>query len=121
MSGELRGLRDEMARHGPTAFLLTVGEDGRPHTVATAVRWEDDRLAAPAGSRTRRNAADRPLVSLLWPPVEPDGYSLIVDAEAAVAGETVYARPTRGVLHRPGAAAEPRTSCKSDCVPIFGP
>jgi hypothetical protein len=118
---ELDRLRDETARYGRIAYLLTAGDDGRPHAVAAGVRWEEDRLVAPAGSRTRRNVADRPLVSFLWPPIEPEGYTLIVDAEAVVADDTVSARPTRGVLHRPGAAPSERPSCTSDCVPILEP
>lgn len=118
---ELDRLRDETARYGPSAYLLTAGEDGRPHAVATAVRWEGDRLAAPAGKRTLRNVAGCPLVSFLWPPSDPDGYTLIVDAEADVVDGTVSARPTRGVLHRPGPAQAVRPSCTSDCVPILDP
>ncbi|MGH8976422.1 MAG: hypothetical protein ACRD0C_24805 [Acidimicrobiia bacterium] len=117
---ELDRLRDETARYGETAYLLTSGDDGRPHAVAAPVRWEEDRLVASAGKRTRRNVAGRPLVSFLWPPTDPDGYTLIVDADAVVAGDTVSARPTRAVLHRPGAAASQRPSCTSDCVPILG-
>ncbi|MGH9034670.1 MAG: hypothetical protein ACRD0O_02825 [Acidimicrobiia bacterium] len=118
---ELDRLRDETARYGASAYLLTTGTDGRPHAVATAVRWEGDRLAAPAGNRTLGNVAGCPLVSFLWPPTEPDGYTLIVDAEADVVDGTVSARPTRGVLHRPGPAQPPRPSCTSDCVPLLGP
>jgi hypothetical protein len=118
---ELDRLRDETARYGATAYLLTTGDDGRPHAVATPVRWEGELLAAPAGNRTRRNVAACPLVTFLWPPPEPDGYALIVNAEADVVGDVVSARPTRGVLHRPGAAPSVRPSCTSDCVPILEP
>jgi hypothetical protein len=118
---ELDRLREETARYGATAYLLTSGGGGRPHAVATAVRWEGDRLAASAGNRTRANVAGCPLVTFLWPPPEPDGYTLIVDAEAVVVVDTISARPTRGVLHRPGSAPSVRPSCTSDCTPILEP
>jgi hypothetical protein len=118
---ELERLRDETARYGATAYLLSTGDDGRSHAVAVAVRWNGDRLAAPAGNRTRHNVAGRPLVTFLWPTPEPDGYTLIVDADAVVVDDTVSARPTRGVLHRPGRAPSVRPSCTSDCVPILEP
>ena len=69
---ELDRLKDETDRYGAVAYLLTAGDDGRPHAVA-AVVWDGDRLVATPGSRTRHNASDRPLVSLLWPPAERDG------------------------------------------------
>ena len=118
---ELDRLREETARYGTTAYLLTTGDDGRPHAVAAAVRWEGDRLMLTAGNRTRRNVEARPLVSLLWPPSEPGGYTLIVDAEATVVDDGVSALPSRGVLHRPGPAPPDRPSCTSDCVPILEP
>lgn len=116
---ELDRLRDETTRYGAVAYLLTAGDDGRPHAVATEVRWEDGRLVAPVGHRTRRNISDRPLVAFLWPPTEPGGYTLIVDADAEVAADVVSAGPTRGVLHRPGTAPAERSSCTSDCVPLL--
>lgn len=125
ISIELDKLRLETTRYGETAYLLTTGDDGRPHGVAATVNWDADRLVATAGNRTRRNAAERPRVALLWPPSEPGGYTLIVDADAEVAdragGPAVVLTPTRGVLHRPGPAAESRPGCTSDCVPLLEP
>ena len=115
----LSGLREEVARHGPVAYLLTVGGDGRPHTVQLAVSWsDDDELVLAPGNSTVANAAARPLVSLLWPPAEAGGYSLIVDgtvsaASAAGGGaNSVSVTPTKAVLHRPGASG-------SDCVAVY--
>jgi hypothetical protein len=122
---ELDRLKDETDRYGHLAYLLTAGDDGRPHAVATAVAWDGDRLVATPGNRTRHNAGERPLVSLLWPPAERDGYTLIVDATAEVAdrpgGAEVILTPTRGVLHRPGAIPAARPSCTSDCIPLLEP
>ena len=92
---ELRRKIDEF----PTdPYLLSVGDDGRAHSVAVAVRWSGDDLVAPAGNTTMRNTTARELVALLWPPPERGGFSLIVDAR--VDGNEVTLRPTKAVLHR---------------------
>jgi hypothetical protein len=76
-------------------------------------------ITAEGGNRTRANAAARPLVSIVWAPIEALGYSLIVDGDAAVDGESLTITPTRAVLHRsappPGEAT---SACGSDCVPL---
>jgi hypothetical protein len=62
-------------------------------------------------------------VSLLWPPAEPGGYSLIVDGTAAagVREGRLAVTPTRAVLHRPASApGDARPGCSADCVPILG-
>ena len=120
----LEKLHAEATRFGPTPYLLTVGDDGRPHSVSVAVIWEGDSLVAKSGKRSTANVAARPLVSLLWAPSEPGGYSLIVDGEGAARGvgedARVVVRPTRGVLHRPAAVpAASEDACSADCVPLL--
>ena len=124
ISVALERLSAEVARLGPSPYLLTVADDGRPHAVAISASWEGDGLVARVGKRSASNIAARPLVSLLWPPAEVGGYSLIVDAAAALrgSGEEVQARltPTRGVLHRPASGPPaPGSSCSADCVPLL--
>jgi hypothetical protein len=61
-------------------------------------------------------------VSLLWPPAEPGGYSLMADG-AAGPGQagTLIVTVTRAVLHRRGPAPAGSTaSCGSDCIPLTG-
>lgn len=119
----LHDLREQAGRFGPVVFLLTTSPDGRPHAVTVDLRWTDGgRLAMGAGRRTVANVAARPAVSLLWPPVEPGGYTLIVDGEAAGSDDGVTVTPTKGVLHRPATAAtEPSPGCTADCVPLHPP
>jgi hypothetical protein len=121
---ELEKLHEEALRCGGSAYLLTVADDGRPHAVATAVDWVGGGWLAKVGKRSAANLRSRPLVSLLWPPREVGGYSLIVDASAAIEGEGEDQRarltPTRGVLHRPvGAGTVPKPGCSADCVPLL--
>ena len=110
---ELRAQIDEFTTD---AYLLTVSDDGRSHSVAIGVRWDGDELVVTSGGTTRRNATARPLVALLWPPPERGGYSLIVDAEVARVdddAEVVALVPTRAVLHRPAPGGG------SDCAPVL--
>lgn len=123
----LDNLRREAARFGSTPFLLTVADDGRPHSVAAAMTWRGDELVLACGKRTRGNATARPLVSLLWAPVEAGDYSLIVDGEARVEDPgreeddaVVIVRPTKAVMHRPGKGPVPAgAGCADDCVPLL--
>ena len=69
----------------------------------------------------RATRSDRPVVTLCYPPTEPDGYSLIVDGTAAVDGEsTVRFSPSGAVLHRPAPAGfvGSATGCGNDCEPV---
>ena len=117
----LERLVDETRRFALAPYLLTVGDDARPHAVAVAAAWDGAALAMDVGKRSASNATARPQVSLLWPPSEPGGYSLIVDGSAALARDgRVVVTPTRAVLHRPAAtpdAAKP--GCSADCVPLL--
>ncbi len=135
---------DELAtaleRRSNAAYLLTVGEDGRAHCVASTVEWAGEELVVPAGRTSTRNAASRGHVVLLSPPAaglaapppgagdsggdSGDGYSLIVDAQVTatsalegVAEITVRARPTHAVLHRPAVA--PDGGRGHDCVHVY--
>jgi hypothetical protein len=116
-------LRGEVARYGAAPYLLSVGDDGRPHSVSVAIAWQVDALVARVGKRSAANVAARPLVSLLWAPREAGGYSLIVDGDGAVedAGDAarVRVRATRAVLHRPAATpAAAKPGCSADCVEL---
>jgi hypothetical protein len=123
---ELAELHDATLSNQRAPYFLTVGGDGRPHSVETDWRWVDDGLELSVGNRTLANARARAFVSLVWPPDELGGYSLIVDAdvthtEGTGAGDNlVRVRPTRAVLHRP--ATQPTNAgCAADCAPIYSP
>jgi hypothetical protein len=110
---DLDKLADTLADYG-LAYLITVGDDFRAHTVAVVPAIEDGALTiGPLGNTTRRNAAAHTEVTLVWPPREPTGYSLIVDGTAEVTADGMRLTPSRAVLHRsPGGV--------HDCVPVKG-
>jgi hypothetical protein len=118
-------LRAALEERDGLAYVLTVSDDGRPHVVHGAIRWEGDTLAADVGGRSAANAAARPSVSLLCP-VRSDGdYSLIVDGHAAVVShenrQRLLVTPTKAVLHRPARTPDPSSACGADCVPLLSP
>jgi hypothetical protein len=102
-------LRDEVARRGDAAFVVTTGEDG-PHVVSVRVAWDGDALVGGAGNRTAANVAARPSVSLLWPSTFDD-YSLIVDGTGAAVDGMLRIDPVRAVLHRSAAAVGDGPGC----------
>jgi hypothetical protein len=106
------------------AFLVTVDDEYRVHTVTVEPELREGVIdVGLIGGRTRKNVESRSAVTLLWPPSEPGGYSLIVDGRAEVADsddDTAALRimPTRALLHR---NADPNTpgsakGCLHDCV-----
>jgi hypothetical protein len=119
---ELHTLAEAIARYGDAAFVLTGGDDGRPHVSHVRVETQETGLSVVAGRHTASNVARQPLLALLWPTPEPDGYSLIVDARAEVVrtGDEVRLRitPTRAVLHRPAPAPAADAACGHDCRPL---
>jgi hypothetical protein len=94
-------LGDEMARFGPSAFVLTTSDDGRAHISHVEVTLVDGVLRCTGGRRSAGNAGTRPQIAVLWPPRDTDGFSLIVDADATVDGSELRLTPTKAVLHRP--------------------
>jgi hypothetical protein len=87
------------------AYLLTVRDDLRPHVVAVSPTWEGPVLVAEVGRGTASHVGSRPDVTLCYPPVEPGGYTLIVDGTGSVDGQAVRFTPGGAVLHRPAPGA----------------
>jgi hypothetical protein len=118
---DLSALRDELAGHERPAYLVTAGAEGPPHLVATFLTWVDGAFETGCGRHTARNLAERPHVSVVVPPNEPDGYSLIFDATAEVIDRpdpVVRITATKAVLHRPGAGSGEPGACVHDCAPV---
>ncbi len=93
-------LGEELEKFGNSAFLLTVSDDDTSHVAHMTFRLQQN-------------------VVVLWPPYEPNGYSMIVDAECRLQGEELMVVPTSGVLHRPAAPEAPgELDCGNDCAPL---
>lgn len=120
----------------PLAYLLTAGDDGRPHATPASARL----ASAPdsgsggqaaidgaviidrAGETGQANAGARPSVTVMCPPSNSGGYTLLIDGDALpdeqVAGRLVL-EISRAVLHRPGPpSTEGASECGSDCISL---
>jgi hypothetical protein len=106
----------------PFAYLITVDEDYRVHTVTVEPALREAILdIGLIGGRTRKNLGRHDDVTLLWPPLEPGGYSLIVDGKAQTSDATdetarLEVVPTRALLHREADSPAAARGCLHDCV-----
>jgi len=113
------------------AYLLTVRPDATPHLVSLSPRWDGDTLLMSVSTGTSRNSTSGKTVTICYPPLDHDAYSLIVDgvAEPAVGDEVpegkhlIRFRPSGAVLHRSAAPgfANSATGCANDCLPVDTP
>lgn len=103
-----------------SAYLITISEGDSIHTSVVHPAIEAETVCVPApSSRVQANTAQRPKVSLVWPPREPNGYSLIVDGASRLEGDNLTVVPTRAILHRPEIMGEPDgDSCVADCIEL---
>lgn len=82
-------------------YLLT-SRDGAVKAVSVrAVAVDGHLLVAAPGRGSVANVDANPSVTLLFPPVESPGMTLLVDGTAAAEGDDVRVAPTSAVLHRP--------------------
>jgi Pyridoxamine 5'-phosphate oxidase len=73
------------------------------------------------GKGTVANLAENAAVTLVFPPREPRGFTLLVDGTAEVADDDVRITPATAVLHRPASHADGPPApdgCGNDCAPV---
>lgn len=111
-----------------SGYLLTVSPQGRVKaiTVDPEVRDGVVVVSGPSGG-SAANLAANPAATLVFPPAQPRGYTLIVDGTAAAVGDDFEVTPKNAVLHRPAAHADGplppasatgEDSCGHDCQPV---
>ncbi|MET0144942.1 MAG: hypothetical protein ABW328_09175, partial [Ilumatobacteraceae bacterium] len=100
------------------AYLVTVSDDGRAHVLSV---WPEvgpgGIVVDGCGRHSQANAVAHPDVTLVFPPREPSGYSLLVDGSAGVDGSTITVVAAKAILHRPAAGPDGRR-VGSDCVDV---
>lgn len=113
-------LAGPIEERGPTAYLVTVRADDRPHVVAVTVTRHGETLVTSAGRTTAANVERHPDVTLVWAAASGSGYSLIVDGTARPKVDadqpSLVIEPRKAVLHR---APEGDPSAPS-CVTVLG-
>ena len=73
------------------------------------------------GKGTVANLAENAAVTLVFPPREPRGFTLLVDGTAEVVGDEVRVTPATAVLHRPASHADGPPApdgCGNDCAQL---
>jgi hypothetical protein len=124
---ELPDLEQALADFGAGYLMTTSGGAVKVVTVEPVLHDGGLRITRP-GKGTVRNLAENPAVTMVFPPREAKGFSLLVDGTGTVSGEDVDVSPTTAVLHRPQihadgpppppSAGEQTDSCGNDCAPV---
>ena len=114
-------LAEALADFG-AGYLLTASAEGKVKaiTVEPTVRQGAVVVPGPSGGTTA-NLAANPQVTLVFPPVVPRGYTLIVDGTAQVSGDDFLVTPQAAVLQRPPPHSDgppPPDGCAHDCRPV---
>ena len=105
----------------PVGYLLTSGADGRVKAVTVEPELSDGLLRCGQSRGSAANVAERPVATLLLPPTEARGYTLLVDGAAEATDDGIALRPDSAVLHRPASHADgpvPAEGCGNDCAPV---
>lgn len=120
MKVELGELSERLREYG-FAYLVTVSDAGRAHVLAVMPEVVDGGLLiAGIGKHSIANATTIPDVTLVWPPSDDGGYSLIVDGAATVGDGELTVAPVKAILHRPAPDADGKRA-GSDCQPVTLP
>lgn len=108
-------------------YLLTTGGRGVKAVTVTAT-VEDGVVRVPGPSRgTSANLDADPTATLLFPPRQPRGHTLLVDGTAETAADGFVLTPSSAVLHRPADHADHAdragrgtgsSACGHDCEPV---
>lgn len=118
---EIGDLGKALADFG-AGYLLTTSGDGRVKAVTVEpVLAEGDLVVVAAGQGSSANIAANPAVTLLFPPLAPRGYTLLIDGTAAMTGDDARISPATAVLHRPASHADGPPAldgCGNDCKPV---
>lgn len=85
------------------AYLVTQrGSDEFAKIMTVDPVMQDDRLLIEAARESvRANVAADSRVTLIWPPRQFHGFSLIVDGWGTIAGDAIEIEIHHGMLHRP--------------------
>lgn len=91
---------------GP-GYLLTVSNAGRIKVVTVEPDVSGAVLVVTGPGRgSLANVGENPAVTLVFPPREARGFTLLVDGTARASGEDVTVTAGSAVLHRPSAHAD---------------
>ena len=111
--------------YGSSTYLVSTTVDNHPHVANLTFVIDKNDLIVTVGKRGTKNLENCPKVTLLWPPKELGGYSLIIDGIASKheniggSGSVWKISFDSGILHRPAQSpVDDDPSCGSDCQTI---
>jgi len=116
-------LRRTLADFDSGYLLTTSSPQVKVVTVDPLVADDGTLRVAGPGRGTLRNLVENPTLTLVFPPRQRHGHTLLVDGSGRVEGEDVVVTATAAVLHRPAAHADgplPPDGCGHDCAPVTG-
>lgn len=117
---EIAQLAEALTGRGP-GYLLTASAEGRVKAVTVEPSYADGVLRCPPSRGSARNLAERPAATLLFPPTEPRGHTLLVDGTGVADDDGITITPEAAVLHRPADHADrppDGDGCGHDCAPV---
>jgi hypothetical protein len=124
---EVADLAKALQDFGSGYLLTTTGGSVKVVTVDPTAQ-DGVLVVSGPGKGTIANLADNGAVTLVFPPWEQRGFTLLVDGTGEAVGEDVRITPTGAVLHRPGShadgpppppsAGEQTDSCANECAPV---
>lgn len=109
-----------------SGYLVTTGDDGRAKVVTVDPEVSAGKVVLPPSKGSARNLATNPAATLVFPPMQAKGYTLLVDGTAEGDEQSIRFTPHSAVLHRPAshadgppppAGAGEQSGCESDCRP----
>lgn len=104
-----------------SGYLLTTSSDRVKVVTVDPELPEIGLLVRAPGNGTLANLAENPTVTLVFPPREAQGYTLLIDGTGTADGDDVRVEPASAVLHRPAAHADgplQPDGCGHDCAPV---
>jgi hypothetical protein len=109
----IEGLPDAIEAQVGWCYLLTTSDQALPRILAITPAWDGatGTLRASVSGGTAASVTARPTVTLLYPPAQTAGMSLIIDGTGTIEtdddGPLLRFTPATAVLHRPAPAARP--------------
>lgn len=112
-------------------YLLTTSADGNVKAVTVEPQFAGATLRIAPSAGSAANLAGNPAATLLFPPPQPRGFTLLVDGTASATPDGIVLTPRTAVLHRPARHADGPPSpaaittpaqtadgCGNDCLPV---
>ena len=96
---DIAQLAEALADRG-AGYLLTAAADGRVKVVSVEPTLSDGVLRFPPSRGSASNLSANPAATLLFPPAEPRGHTLLVDG-MATGDDGIVFTPESAILHRP--------------------